>query len=182
MTRERERERTLDGRLGQRIDLRIGGVTGSWLMNTLWILRLWIIVLVRIVRTVCIVRIIHTVRIVRIVVRTLDWLYRLIDSFDSIIHSSFYFVLVDGLVLSGRISYFFVRLILVPVHPTYIRPSQQSVKHCTIRSAYRNPPYPIRVVTLPGTAKASKNISNSENFDLHKIPTKDRDGIESRQV
>ena len=36
----------MDGRLGQRIDLRIGGVTGSWLMNTLWILRLWIIVLV----------------------------------------------------------------------------------------------------------------------------------------
>ena len=28
------------------MDLSIGGVTGSWLMNTLWIVRVWIIVLV----------------------------------------------------------------------------------------------------------------------------------------
>ena len=33
--------------LGQRVDLSIRGVTGSWLMNTLWILRVWIIVLIR---------------------------------------------------------------------------------------------------------------------------------------
>ena len=47
MTQERERERTLNGRLGQRIDPSIGGVTGSSLMNTPWIVLPWIIVLVR---------------------------------------------------------------------------------------------------------------------------------------
>ena len=34
------------------MDLSIGGVTGSWLMNTLWTVRAWIIVLVRTVHTI----------------------------------------------------------------------------------------------------------------------------------
>ena len=51
MTRDRDREhentRTLDGKLGQRIDLRIGDMTGLTLLNIRWIVHSQVIVLVR---------------------------------------------------------------------------------------------------------------------------------------